>query len=126
MSAGMADHISNTSPLLYLHQAGELPILPRLYGEIVVPAQVQAELREGRRLGFDVPDTHTLPWIRVQPTVPVPQVDSFELDGGEAAVLSLAVTRPDCVVLLDDGPARRAARSLGVHVVGTVGILVAA
>jgi len=122
----MAEHISNTSPLLYLHRAGELDILPCLYHEIVVPAQVQAELREGRRLGFDVPDTDALPWIRIEETVPVPQVEAFELDGGEAAVLSLSVTRTDCVVLLDDGPARRAARSLGCHVIGTVGVLVAA
>ena len=122
----MAEHISNTSPLLYLHQAGQLDILPRPYRAVVVPAEVQAELREGRRLGFNVPDTDALPWIHVQPTVPVPQVEAFGLDGGEAAVLSLAVTRTDCVVLLDDGPARRAARSLGVRVVGTVGILVAA
>jgi uncharacterized protein len=122
----MAERISNTSPLLYLHQAGALDILPRLYGEIVIPAQVQAELREGCRLGFNVPDTDTMPWIHVQAIVPVPQIAVFELDGGEAAVLSLAVTRADCIVLLDDGPARSAARSLGIPVVGTLGVLVAA
>jgi uncharacterized protein len=122
----MAEHISNTSPLLYLHQAGALDVLASLYREIIIPAQVQAELREGRRLGFDAPDTDTLPWIRVQAALPVSQVAAFELDGGESAVLSLAVTRTDCVVLLDDGPARRAARALGLPVVGTLGVLVAA
>ena len=30
--------ISNTSPLLYLHQVGHLELLPRLYGQVQVPS----------------------------------------------------------------------------------------
>jgi predicted nucleic acid-binding protein len=50
----MAEHISNTSPLLYLHQAGELDILPRLYREVVVPAEVLKVARKGRKTTEDV------------------------------------------------------------------------
>lgn len=126
MLAAMAEHICNTSPLLYLHRAGVLHLLPRLYGEIVIPAEVRAELHEGRRRGFDVPDPDGLPWIRVQAAPSAPNVAPFELDRGESAVLSLGTGRHECVVLLDDGPARRAADSLGLAVVGTAGVLLAA
>ncbi len=29
--------ISNTSPLLYLHQVGQLDLLHKLYGKVIVP-----------------------------------------------------------------------------------------
>ncbi len=42
--------ISNTSPLQYLHQAGLLDLLPRLFGRVIVPqAVVLDKLQE---LGF--------------------------------------------------------------------------
>jgi predicted nucleic acid-binding protein len=46
--------IANTSPLLYLRQAGCLNILKGLYGYVIVPRAVQEELEEGSRQGFDV------------------------------------------------------------------------
>jgi predicted nucleic acid-binding protein len=49
------DVVTNTSPLLYLHQLGLLEILPRLYERVVVPTAVVEELLEGGRRGYDVP-----------------------------------------------------------------------
>jgi hypothetical protein len=64
--------ISNTSPLLYLHQVDRLHLLQRLYGRLLVPSAVQAELRTGRERGIVVPDLEALPWIEVQ-AVPSPR-----------------------------------------------------
>lgn len=36
--------ISNTSPLLYLYQVGQLDLLQKLYGRVQIPAAVQEEL----------------------------------------------------------------------------------
>jgi predicted HTH domain antitoxin len=47
--------ISNTSPLLYLHQVGRLDLLWRLYGQIQIPLAVKNELiagSTGRRGGI--------------------------------------------------------------------------
>lgn len=45
----MPEAISNTSPLLYLHQIGVLHLLPELFDKIWVPGAVVHELNEGRR-----------------------------------------------------------------------------
>jgi predicted nucleic acid-binding protein len=37
--------ISNTSPILYLHQVGHLDLLRRLYGTIQIPHAVELERR---------------------------------------------------------------------------------
>jgi len=59
--------ISNTSPLLYLHQVGHLELLLRLYGQVQVPSAVREELRAGVELGVAVPDIGALDWLRLSP-----------------------------------------------------------
>ncbi len=53
----MPPAISNTSPLLHLYRADLLEHLSQLLGEVWVPEAVERELREGRRRGYDVPNT---------------------------------------------------------------------
>ena len=55
----------NTSPLQYLHQIGQLELLPRLVPRIAVPIAVADELAEGRRLGLDLPVPETLSWVDI-------------------------------------------------------------
>lgn len=57
--------VSNTSPLLYLHQIGQLDLLRQLYGKVVVPGAVARELARGAQLGIDVPDLGRHPWVEV-------------------------------------------------------------
>jgi predicted nucleic acid-binding protein len=47
--------ICNTSPLLYLHLVQQLDLLPQLYGYVLIPPAVQAELDAGARQGVNVP-----------------------------------------------------------------------
>ncbi len=39
--------VSNTSPLLYLHQIGRIDLLQKLYGAVIAPPAVAGELRVG-------------------------------------------------------------------------------
>lgn len=48
---------------------------------------------------------------------------SILLDPGEAEAIALAMSLPDCTVLLDDAQARRVAERFGVNRIGTLGIL---
>ena len=52
----MAEVISNTTPLQYLHQVGLLAILPALVGPVFIPPAVDAELAVGRSHGLNLPD----------------------------------------------------------------------
>jgi uncharacterized protein len=123
----LAEVIVNASPLQYLHQAGQLDLLPRLFGRIIVPEAVAAELAAGRRLGVSLPEPEVLEWVDlVTPASPVGGLLAWDLGAGESAVLSLALERPGSWVVLDDKLARQAAIHLKVPLLGTAGVLLRA
>jgi predicted nucleic acid-binding protein len=123
----LANVIVNTSPLQYLHQIGQLHLFPKLFGHIIIPEAVEAELTAGRRRGISLPDPSALEWIeRRQPASPVGGLLSWDLGAGESAVLSLALEQPDSWVVLDDKLARQAAVYLNLPLLGTAGILLRA
>ena len=120
----MAEVICNTSPMQYLHQVGLLSILPALVGPVLIPPAVDAELAMGRSLGLELPNPAQLDWVTIRrPTHSLPVPTPPGLGAGEAAVLALALECGDSVVILDDALARQAARSLGLRLTGTLGLL---
>ena len=119
--------VSNTSPLLYLHQIHQLYVLEQLYGRVLVPSLVLGELAEGRSRGADVPNVSEYPWLTVLP-LSLDEIDSTvrKLGAGEAGAITLGLRSQPSLILLDDQPARRAARSHGLTVTGTLGVLIKA
>ncbi len=122
----MREVVSNTSPLLYLHQLGSIDLLPALYAEVLVPVSVVDELTAGRAAGHDVPNVAALPWARVvsSPTLALLAL-ATDLGKGEAEAIAIAHERK-ALLILDDGLARRHARLIGVHLTGTLGVLLKA
>ncbi|MGQ9828037.1 MAG: DUF3368 domain-containing protein [Roseiflexus sp.] len=119
--------ISNTSPLLYLYRIGGIEWLPRLFEEVWTPEAVKSELQAGRSKGYDVPNPDDYPWLSiVSPPSPPSEWLALDLGAGEVAVLSLALENPDRIVLLDDTLARRIAQAAGLHVWGTLKVLLEA
>lgn len=119
--------VSNTSPLLYLHQIGRLELLRSLYGQVTVPAAVADELGRGGELGIDVPALDRFDWLRVE--VPperllLPAV--VDLGPGEAEVIAFGLAHPAALLILDDRLARRVATALDLRLTGTIGVLVRA
>lgn len=119
--------VADTSPLLYLHRAGHLHLLRELYGGIVVPPAVVAELATGADLGHAVPPLAAFDWIRVlalpDRTLLPAMVD---LGPGESEVIFLGLAHSGSLVLLDDRLARRIASLVGLAHSGTLGILLKA
>lgn len=119
--------VSNTSPLLYLHQIGQLDLVRKLYGELVVPEAVAHELARGRELGIDVPDPGEYAWIQVkEPPERLLLRAVVDLGPGEAEVIAFGMAHSGALLLLDDRLARRMAAVLGLGVTGTLGLLVKA
>ena len=119
--------IANTSPLFYLHQVGHLEVLRSLYGRIVIPPAVQAELAAGGKAGFASPDVSQAGWIevrRVRSQEIIPAV--VDLGPGEAEVLALGLEYPGSLLVLDDRLGRRVAHLNSLTYTGTVGVLVKA
>jgi len=119
--------VSNTSPLLYLHQVGHLDLLRNLYGRVWIPPAVEEELRMGAERGIAIPDVQILEWLDVQSlrdTTLLPVVT--DLGPGEVEAIALALSSPGSLLILDDKLGRRIARLNGVTITGTLGVLVKA
>ena len=119
--------VADTSPLNYLIWIGEIELLPRLYGSVLVPDVVAAELRDP-----DAPPAVAFwaanlpPWIDLRPT-PVSTEEFEKLDAGERAAILLAeAQQPPVLLLIDDSDGRAEAERRRIPVTGTLGIIRAA
>jgi uncharacterized protein len=111
--------VADASPLIALHQIGMLDLLRSEFGEVVVPPAVVREIR---------PSVPSLPWITERPLGQplASRVLRASLGPGESEALSLAVELHAVRFVVDERAARRIAEGLGLSVIGTLGILLAA
>jgi predicted nucleic acid-binding protein len=109
--------ISDASCLILLDKIGELNILEKLYGEVIITSIIAEEF------GLELPL-----WIKVND----PQNIDFQnnllsfMDIGEASAIALAVESGHCKLILDDEKARKKVIELGLDFTGTLGVLSAA
>ncbi len=119
--------IANTTPFYYLHLARHLDLLRMLYGSVVVPPAVQAELEVGVQAKLDVPRIASFPWVQVQEVQAralLPAV--VDLGPGEAEVIALGLEHPGSLLILDDQLARRVAALSHLTYTGTIGVVIKA
>jgi len=120
--------VANASPLIFLGNAGRLDLL-RLVGasRILVPEGVYREVVASAHRDRACTALTSTDWIeRVGPT-PVPTgVVEWDLDPGEAEVVALALATNGAAALIDDLAGRKCALALGLRVLGTLGVVVAA
>ncbi|MBN8436886.1 MAG: DUF3368 domain-containing protein [Candidatus Accumulibacter sp.] len=118
--------VINASPLITLFRSGQSGLLPRLFKQIVVPETVWREVvvqGQGDRAARELSEQS---WpVRVD-VVSSPRVAAWDLGAGETAVLSHALVTPPLRAVIDDMDARRCARTLGIPMLGTGGLLVLA
>ena len=111
--------VSNSRPLIALHQIGQLPLLETLFGSILIPQAVAGEVRS-------VGDLPAFVSVRRLERELDATISLSMLGAGECESIALAREVSASHVLLDDLPARRLAGELGLSVIGTLGILLAA
>ena len=122
--------VADTGPLIALARIGQLDLLRRLYGRVVVPPAVHTDLAiDSNRPGAKVlAGVFAAGWAAVE-SVTDSSVRS-ELDQllgpGEAEAIALAEQEGPRFLLIDDARGRRAARARGLPVVGVAGVLLAA
>lgn len=119
--------VADTSPLNYLLLIGEVELLQHMYGEVLIPDVVAAELSDP-----DAPPLvsawalHLPSWIQVRPT-PASNEKFANVDEGERAAILLAEAQPHPVLLLiDDADGRAEAERRQIAATGTLGVLRAA
>lgn len=126
----MSSIVADAGPLIGLARAGLLELLPKLYSVVEVPPTVVEELRllEDRPGSRALREARAAGWLTRVALEHPQQARKLEqvVDSGEAEAILLAEERRSRFLLLDERRARLLARSRGVAVVGTGGVLVAA
>ncbi|MBE2287213.1 MAG: DUF3368 domain-containing protein [Prosthecobacter sp.] len=117
--------ISNTTPLINFAEIGCLDVLQGLFGSLVIPPAVRAELTEKSSLFPKAAQVPSLPFIELAAPEDRLLVKSLasRLHPGEAECLALAMEHPGSLLLLDDLAAREFATSNGLLFTGTLGCL---
>lgn len=108
--------VSNASPLIALAQLDLLEDLAPLFANLVIPPAVAREI---------APSVRHPAWIRNQSLAGqiAGRIRAAKLGAGETEAIALALEVGTHVVALDDRRARTVARSLGLRVIGTAGLL---
>ena len=116
--------VADASPLIYLSRVGVLDLLSVLFGEVVVPRAVWAEVVDQRPSAPGLDALKSARWIRVIDSE-LPTTD-LGLDPGETAAILLAEGLHAELLLIDERMGRRVAEARGLVVRGTLGVLVQA
>jgi predicted nucleic acid-binding protein len=119
--------VLNASPVIVLARAGYLELVPKLISSSVIPRAVATEIKAGRAEDPAFKFLASPSWLSVVDLNPaLSPLAIWRLGQGESEVLEYARRNPGTVAVLDDKAARRSATALGIQVVGTLGILLAA
>lgn len=129
MSSGHSDDevVVDAGPLIALARLGALELPARVFVRSVVTRTVAKECladpayAEFKRIQAAI----TTGFLEVVDDLQKQPIGLWNLDSGEASVIALAQAR-GAGVLLDDRVARRAAKEIGMPVIGTCGLLLMA
>lgn len=119
--------ISNTTPLINFAAINRFDILQAIFEQIVIPQAVYDETTSS-----SFPDSQVIlqaissGWLQVCRVSTIAKEISLTLDEGEREAIALAIETGEQRILLDEREARQVAQSLGLQVIGTLGILLLA
>ncbi len=107
--------ISDTSCLILLDNIGELDLLHKLYGTIITTTEVKLEFGKELPVWFQIIEPKNKKYQSLLENT---------VDKGEASTIALAVEYDDCLLIIDDLKGRKFALQLGIHIIGTMGVIV--
>lgn len=115
--------VSDATPLNILVRIGHVDVIHPLFGRVLIPPAVRDELThastpvEVRNWISSAP-----PWLEIRaPAAAIEPVTAR--NRGEREAIQLAAELKADLILMDDRRPRRIAASLGLAVIGTIGIL---
>ncbi len=114
--------VADTSVFIALIQIDLIDILPQLLQQIVIPPAVAMELAAPNRsapvraFAANPPD-----WLSIRKPLDTTPIEG--LDAGESAAIHLATEINASLIILDEARGRRVAMTMGLRVVGTIGLL---
>ena len=114
--------VINASPIIFLVKLGLIHHIPNLFEELIIPFGVQNEiLRKKDEVQKWVSEKGKIYIIKVEDITSY--ITAWDLGQGETEVIAFAKYSKDCIAALDDKSARNCAYSLGIPVIGTIGLI---
>lgn len=116
--------VADTSPINYLILLGHIEVLPHLYGRLLIPEKVAAELgsykasAQVRSWISDPPE-----WLEIVACPPEDDFSMAHLDPGEREAIVLSCRVHADYLIVDDAAARVEALRRNISVTGTLGVL---
>ncbi len=116
--------VSNSGPLIALAKLGLLFIPKDFFGEVFIPEEVWKEVVERGKGKPGADDVKRSNWIKVHEVGDRLCVDilSRDIGRGETEAIILA-KKMDAILMMDERIPREIARSLGLEVIGTLGLV---
>ncbi len=120
--------ISDTSPISGLYLIGQIELLPKLFGKVIVPTTVAKELERLSFWGHEMDIVLKSNWISIETAIDSPKLEELrsELDPGEAEAIALATVFKADLLIIDELKGRRIAVKEGLKIIGILGILLEA
>jgi uncharacterized protein len=120
--------VSDTSPISNLAAIGQLELLQKLYGNVIIPTAVYQEILNSGHTDPAVLAIKSVNWIQTYSITNNTLFQTLQniLDIGEAEAITLAVELNADRLIVDERRGRKEAIRLGLRVTGILGILLAA
>ena len=120
--------VSDTTPLISLMKAGQLELLEPLFKEVLIPEAVFEELTINPAFQTEAERIKNSSYIRMVTVKEQKAVDILQrasgLDLGESEAIVYADDIQADVLLMDEAKGRQVAKSMGLQIMGTVGVLI--
>lgn len=126
----MPEIAADATVLIFLGKLRRLDLLREHYDEVIIPQEVYEEvIEQGKAIGEEdailVENALDEGWISVEDVRIRDEIDRFDLESGETAVLSIALARNHDEVLADEESVREIARLFDLRPRGTLAFLLA-
>ena len=122
--------VSDTTPLISLLKINQLDLLEKLFGEVLIPEAVFNELTVDERFQLEAQLIRQKEFIAVKPVNNLESVSILKratgLDQGESEAIVLTDELKADLLLMDEAKGRNVSAQMGLRIMGTIGILIAA
>ena len=122
--------VSDTTPLISLLKINHLDLLKKLFGDVLSPQAVFDELTDDERFRLEADQIREKKFIVVKPVNNPESTNILKratgLDQGESEAIVLTDELKADLLLMDEAKGRNVSAQMGLRIMGTIGILMAA
>jgi predicted nucleic acid-binding protein len=122
--------VSDTTPIISMLKINKLYLFDKLFGEILIPNAVYNELTTSKKFEEEATQIKKCDFIKIVEVENNKDIERFRrmtgLDLGESEAIIYSDKHGAELLLMDEAKGRMIAKQMGLHIMGTIGILMQA